>query len=788
MFWNILIRDLRRKRVMNLILLAFIILATMFVSSSINNIATVTSALDNYLARAGIRDYTVATRVNSFGEDNLERVLKMNGNVEGYAVEPILYLSDSSFRRADERGSIGTVAVSPLERSAMTFFDADDAVIELIEMGTIYLPQKLQSEHDLEIGDVLTLRMGDVRVRLTVKGFCKDALFGSKFMGLSRCLLSEEDFDRLWSCPEAALFRGNVGSINTQSPSLVEKALFGSDIITIMLGDIELIRLCYVMDMVIAGILLVVSVCLLLIAFVVLRFTINFTLSEEYREIGVMKAIGIRNGRIRGLYLVKYLALSVIGALLGFAASIPFGDMLLESISNAMLIERKSSYIVNTAGILLVVGAVMLFCCGCTRRVNRFSPVDAVRSGATGERFRGKSAISLSRSRMRPVRFLALNDILSDFKRYAIMALSFTLCLLIIIILLNSINTLESDRLVPWFSMQSSDVYLLNTAETFDYMVEGGRDALRDDLRDMEQTLEENDMPGKCVMEMAFKLTMNHAGNTYKALVVQGTGTRAQDYAYTQGTPPRSAREIAITPYVAEKLDAGIGDTVTVNDMGVEREYLVTALFQSMNNMGDGVRVHEDAELSYSQSSGGLAYQITFDDRPDDEELARRFDRLRELYPEGEVFDGGGYVDDLIGVAGVLSTLKNVLITVVMIICMLVAVLMERSFIAKEKGEIATLKAVGFRDGAICRWHTLRMSLVLLISILTGVLISTPITHLAIEPVFKMIGAQNIEFEIVPLETFVYYPLLMAAVTLTAVALTSLSTRRIKASDTADIE
>ena len=57
MYLNILKKDLKRKKAMNVILLVFIILATMFVSSSVNNIVSVTSALDNYLAMADRLSY-----------------------------------------------------------------------------------------------------------------------------------------------------------------------------------------------------------------------------------------------------------------------------------------------------------------------------------------------------------------------------------------------------------------------------------------------------------------------------------------------------------------------------------------------------------------------------------------------------------------------------------------------------------------------------------------------------------------------------------------------------------
>ena len=63
MYLSILKKDLKRKRTMNVILLVFIMLAAMFVSSSVNNIISVTSALDNYFEMADAPDYFIATKI-----------------------------------------------------------------------------------------------------------------------------------------------------------------------------------------------------------------------------------------------------------------------------------------------------------------------------------------------------------------------------------------------------------------------------------------------------------------------------------------------------------------------------------------------------------------------------------------------------------------------------------------------------------------------------------------------------------------------------------------------------
>ncbi|MBP3414284.1 MAG: FtsX-like permease family protein [Clostridia bacterium] len=789
MYLRILKKDLKRKRIMNAILLVFIILATTFVSSSVNNMVTVVTAMDDFFDAAGMSDYFVVTKtIGMQSEKSLEDIIRKEDCVDSYTVEPILFVGDKEFGYENTEYTVGSAELSPFEKSAINYFDADNNRITKVKEGEIYFPQKTLAKNDFKVGDTVNITLGDTTLKLTIKGFVKDALLGSSFMGLSRFLIAEKDFNKLYNEEDALYMKGELYSIETQETQKVSNLVIDSNIPTAFLGSISDIENCYILDMVIAGLLFVVSLCLVLIALAVLRFTINFTLSEEFREIGVMKAIGIKNGQIKGLYLVKYFALSVVGAAIGFIISIPFGSMLLENAAKTMMIKQKNPYFVNLICVAAVVGIVILFCYRCAAKVNKFTPVDAVRNGSNGERYKAKSVISLSKSKMRPILFMSLNDIASNLKRYAIMVLTFTLGLLIIIMVVNSVNTLKSDKLVSWFCMKPSDVYMVNDSKAMNYLVPGGREIAQADLKEIEEILAENDMDANCSIEIAFKQTLAFGDNKYSALIVQGTGTKVEDYIYTEGSAPQNKNEIAITSLVAEKLDASIGDTVTMSSGDEKIEYLITAKFQSMNNMGDGVRLHDDAVIDYANAIGMMAYQITFDDSPEREEVADRIEKLKEILPDYKFYTGGEYVNYMIGAAGAVESLIAFVLPVLILICMLVAMLMERSFIAKEKGEIAMLKAIGFSNGSIIGWHTLRMAVVLFISIAIGALISTPVTQLCIGPVFKMMGADYIEFDIKALEVFVIYPLILMAATLIAVFIAAGNTRKISASDTSNIE
>jgi len=788
MYFRILKKDLKRNRAMNIILLVFVLLSATFVSSSANNILTIINARDDFFEMAGMSDYVVMTKGTE--ADELDELLGTIKLADSYNVEPLIYLSaDDAEINGEKIEQASNLTLYSFEKASLTYFTQDDKPVEDMESGTVYLPVKIKSLNDVEVGDTFTVTLGETKKELTVAGFIKDALLGSNNVGSTRCVISYADFTQIYSEPivKEELRAGALGSIETEDAKAFAAELMDTGLSTVLVADSDLMAMMYVIDMAVAGVFLAVSICLVFIAIVVLRFTINFTLSQEFREIGVMKAVGLPNRKIRGLYTAKYFAISVVGAVLGLAAGIPFGNMLLKRASQSMIITGSRHYLINVICAALVVIVVMIFCWAGTKKVKKLSPVSAVRDGSDGERFSKKSPLSLAKGRMRPVSFLSLNDILSDAKRYITMITAFTLCLVMTIIVINTINTLKSDELVAFFGTAESDVYMVDSTYV-DYFMENGRENFRRDLKEIEKTLDEEGMPGHAFGEILFFSTINAGENSYAGMLNQGTGVTAADYVYSEGSAPQNPGEVAITTKVAEALDVTIGDTLTYTDMDEQREVLVVGMFQSMMNMGNGVRLHENAEINYAQAAGFNAYQITFDDNPDKKELERRMQRLEEIYPECRIMDGGEYADYFTASAKMVESIRNLLVPVMVIICMLIAMLMERSFIAREKGQIAMLRASGFTKSFVVRWHVLRMGVVLIISTVLGIALSTPATQLLITPVFRMMGADFIEYKIVPLEAYVIYPLILMCATLIAVFIAAQGTRKITASQTSSIE
>lgn len=788
MYLNILKKDLKRKRTMNMILLLFIILATMFVSSSVNNIINVTTALDNYFEMANVPDY-VAAVINKNLAVDIDETVSPASAVDRYATENVLFLSPANLIFED--GDIVIDGGTNLVQSdiCMNYFLSDGSILERVRQGEFYMTEGRADALGVDVGDQLTIELNGVSRDFVLAGKIKDALFGSNQMTFTRYIISEEDFLCFLSAENTEgyyggklvyIYSSDMETVLPQIKPLVDNSALAM--------DRDFMKFCYIFDMIVVGVLLVVSIILIIIAFVVLRFTISFTLSEEFREIGVMKAIGIGNFKIRGLYLVKYMGLSVIGAAVGLALSFPFGEMLMSVSSQTIIVGNQSPILVNILCAVLVIAVILLFCYGCTGRVKKLTPIDAIRNGQTGERFRKKSLMSLGKSKFPVTPFLALNDIVSSPRRYSIITLTFFLCLALLLMLSATVSTMNSGSLATTFGWADCDIYL--DSKVMECMMEDGHEKLEKHLDEMEQTLAENGIPAKCYQEMIFTLPVSFGEKESNISIYQGTGTTMDMYEYTAGIVPKNTDEIAITRIAADKLNADIGDTVTIKTIDGDKEYIISAFFQSMNMQGSGIRLHSDEYINYVQALSSIPTQITFTDNPNSKEMEQRMEEIQRIFPDYEnIKTCAEAAADMVGVAGTLDAVKSLMVVLTIVLAALITVLMERSFIAKEQGEIALMKAVGTGNGKIYGYHALRFLFVGMIAVIMCEIFAMPLTHLCIDPIFKMMGMELAPpYVINPVEMYLIFPVVILVTTTASAFLTSLYTRKIKSSDTANIE
>lgn len=791
MFFRILKLDLKKKKVMNILLLSFIVLATIFAASGLNNIVTVMNGTDYYFDKAGIGDYAIITT----NDDEIFEVLDNEESVKSYKYDTCIIASKNNIKIKDEKVDTNfNIIFQSLENSSMHFFDKNDNELTNIQKGEVYVNDNFMEDNNLSNGDEITIDLDDVKFNLKIVGIVKDAFMGSQFMGNKRFILNEEDYNIInqhfyndESRRDNYFSLGNkIIYVETDNVNEMSKCL--SDVSSVVFsGSRDTLKLCYVMDMIVAFVVLVLSVCLVVVALLILKFTITFTINEEYREIGVMKAIGINNKKIRNLYIIKYMSLAIIGAIIGYFISIPFGNMMIESTTKNMVLGNTSGITLNIIGSIFIIIVTVLFAYIYTGKVKKSSPVDAIRNGQTGERYKAKTIYKMKNSHIRLNLYMAINDILSSPRRFITIMFSFFVCLVFVLGIVITTDTMKSKNLVSTFGVESDAYFTPNDAlDMFKYE---SKDEINEKMiKKYEETFRENGMDCRVSADLQYSYKLAFDGTTYNIRCIQGVNTKADEYVYKEGIAPVKENEIAITYKISEMIGAKIGDKVKIDFGNEEREFIVTAYFQSLNSLGKVIRLNENAPDNAKNLVGSQMFQINFKDNPSDEEISNRVTKLKEILDTEDVCDAAKFCADCIGVVDTMEAVQYLLLTITIIVVILVTLLMELSFVTNEKSQIALLKAVGFKDSEIIKWHIYRFLVATLIAEILSSILVLPITKAWCNPIFGMMGANDINYFINPVKVFLIYPGIVLGVTVITAFVAALSTKNIKSSDTANIE
>ncbi|MDE5700002.1 MAG: ABC transporter permease [Lachnospiraceae bacterium] len=783
MFWRVLKKDLKRKKTMNIILLLFVILCSMFAAAAVNNIIAVTGGIEYYFDLADVPD--VSVQMFNSGENDLREKIGELASVREIRTEHWLVVASSKYFRHNGKklDNFTNAAYLLSDREmAINYFDENNHIIESVDKGCFYASASFLQDIDIKEGDEVELDVGNSHLTLKFMGRFKGALFSSGISFPPYLIINSADYAYLDKDEATHIMNCGQLCVNTSDVDEIEeltKSYSGIEVNTR-----EECRSIYLYDMLSAYILMVISIVLMLTAFVVLRFTIGFTISEEFREIGVMKAVGIDNGSIRSLYIVKYLAIAVAGTLIGYFCSVPLGDMMMETVSGNLVLGSGSSALMGLLSSAAVVIIILLFCYGCTRSVNRHSPIDAVRNGQTGERFRKRSLLRLGHSKLPQAVFLPVNDVLSSPRQFSIITVVFTLCILLMTIMSNFALTFKSEKLLRFFDVASSEAHIMDSEMLKEVIVD--QSTYKQLIADTEKLLADNGMPGKCTMVVGGMYEVSHKDKTAKLTFGVIKGETNDTLHADRGSAPQKTDEIAVTEGVLDDLGAEIGDRVTAVINDTEYEFIITGTCSSFVTQAF---LYKDFEFGHQPGTNVRGLQIHFDGSPDKEQINQNIEKLKDLLDTDKVYSTSDFIDNFTGMSATLNAIKQMMMIITVIVTALIVILMERSFISKEKSEIALMKAVGIPDSSIAAQHTLRFVIVSVIACIVSSAALMPVSNVMMNWVGNMVGdVSGLKCDFDPLEIFVICPAILIGVTVIGSFLTALYTKTIKASDTASIE
>lgn len=761
------------------------VLAVVFVASSVNNILVISNAQNYCMEKGNAGDMYISSFDNGNNVDEISKWLNKCEYVKEYSKEESVAITKSDIKSVNDGKDkeLTLASFSSVQKQwskHMLVYDTDGNLLHISD-GEIGVTRNFLESNNLKVGDTIQFKLKDTYKDFKISTIIMDPALGGDFTGMIRFLVSDNDYEIIKESSLQKVFNYNI---NVTDVDKFNKA-FNNEGFSVMFSiSRDLLKFSYVMSMITACILIVVGICLIVIAFLILKFTISFTLKEDFKEIGIMKAIGIRNLTIKKIYLVKYFVLVALASVLGCVLSVPVSNVMIKSVSRKMMMENAQSNIfVNILASVLMAVIVVLLCILCISKLKKITAIQAIRSGQTGERYKKKSAFSLHKKRkISTVLFMAVNDIFSNFRRFLALVLTFAVGTIIIILPLNVITSMKSDEMTGNFMMDTNASFYMSSTTEFRNETENTPNTLKA-FKEPSERIKKNmadkgyDIDMNFMVMYSLSYYVNKDDGTYICSTFRPVDTDLSYMEFTKGSKPIKKDEVAISEKMAKKMNVGVGDYIYVKAGNADQRFLITGTYQNFMNMGESITVSQDAQLDGIRASSQWLYQCYLNNHKEEKNIV---ETLKKDFPDYEIYDAKEAMGTQLG--STLDQMDTLKIAIVIIICcvnVLITVLMMKLFIIDEKSQIACLRSIGFSVGQIRIWQTVRMGIVLIISVIIGVLVSIPLNNLVLKPIFGMMGATHMQIQVDFLEAYFIYPLILLVTICMAAYLVAGSVKRL---------
>lgn len=446
MFARMITRDFTRNRIVTVLLVVLMMLSVVLATASAGTLVRLTGASSSLMTQAEAPD-VVQLNAGPYNQRAVGRWTAARPEVAHHQTMLMLGIDGANlfFDGVPQTTNIQQNSLVVPNRERDLLLDLDNQPITEVAPGTVVLPVYYQLEAGLKVGDPVRITAADDFAKeLTIAGFARDSIMNPAVASSKRLAVSPSDLE------EVRAHTGEVEQLvafwlhdpGTQTAGF-EKAYLGLDMSKAgqMVDSATFKMFTMIGDGMVAAVVILVSVLLLVVGLLCLRFAFVTAAERDYREIGVLKAIGVASGDVKKIYLTKYALLAGIASVLGLLGGWALTPLLTRNITRYMGSAPSIwNWVIPTLTAVSVFVVLVLFVLVLLRRFDKISAVAALSAGATGRQSKAVR-LRLHRSKM-PVHVrLGIMDVIGRWPTYMLLFFVFAVSSFVMIVPINSATT-----------------------------------------------------------------------------------------------------------------------------------------------------------------------------------------------------------------------------------------------------------------------------------------------------------------------------------------------------------
>lgn len=642
----------------------------------------------------------------------------------------------------DVNGSKGnsTTWTLPYKSSGLHYkiYDENDKELEnfTLNPGEIIVPVSFKALYDTQIGDTVSLgKEGEEDLYYKIAAYMEDPYMGSSIMGIKTLLISDEDFDSIFGDYSGSgliisIFKDEtLGMSDVEFEERLNQETQYSSYSWISILRTQAYNYMTMLTNIFLGILVAFVVMLVIATLIVISHNINSSIEQDFVNLGILKAVGMTNQKIKLSIIYGYMIVGLIGAIAGIFVSIP-----VIALVNSMIRPSVGLYVESTPAlfesvlILVVIFVVIgLFVVLKLRKISRISPVAAINGGRKDVHFSSLFKLPISKKALNTS--LAYRQLTSGKKQYiGAMLITIILTFFMVVISDMCICFSDEDKINEMFSPVKYEMYSYATTD----------DDWEDKMADAESIIKKYTDYTKYIYGSQYVLlndTQIWCGIMSEPNLIQNIyGGRTCTYD----------NEILITEYMTENYGIEIGDKVTIGLDGNSYNYIVTGYYQCTNDMGKNIMMSLEGYYKIAgEPKEGSRSNYCYD-LEEDEFCDRIYEEITAKYTEEEVCFGVSdawsgsdpTVKALYGITILIYVLSGVFVAItVVLVC--------TKIFAKEKQDYGIYKALGFTSAKLRRQFAARFVICAFIGAVIGIICTLLFSDAMVNVVLEMFGMYN---------------------------------------------
>lgn len=482
---------------------------------------------------------------------------------------------------------------------------------------------------------------------------------------------------------------------------------------------------------ILSAVLIAFSFIIIIISLCVIWFSITSSIQDDIHTLGIYKSLGYTNNNLRGIMLVQYLFLVLIGSILGIVGGVLLLPVLTGIIAGTVCLQWTAT-ISALGGVfaviapLAIIAAVVFLITG---KVNKISPVVSMRQGMEAHVYK-RNNIPLEKYRGEINVGLSTKSVLNGGKRHFsigfVVAIMSFLCVFVTLLFFNM--NVDMRAIVSLTEVEPCEIRLEAKAEQFEEIMSRG---------DVEKYIKKGNISCTASGYEGINIKMRHdysqseINNIYK------------------GRYPENGHEVTLSKSVGERFNKKIGDMFELKENGKTVEYLVVGFSQSMLYPNyvelneEGFKKAIDYIYKYTLAEVYLKDGVGVEDFIAD---------IKANYSEEDVWimDQSDMAD--MNVSAALKDGSKIM-SIIMIVITVVALFMLLLFIiklkiAKEKHNLAINKAVGYTNFGLMTQVNFALVVIVAIGALFGGVLGALLTNSLLAVFLASYGIMKVNFTI----------------------------------------